>query len=619
MVREIMVFLHGHGVGTSRAFRIYKAYGEDAIEKVQENPYRLVEDIWGIGFKTADQIAGNLGIGKESDIRARAGVEHVLQELTEEGHCAFPRDGLVERAVKILEIPAAIIENAIDVAIAQQRLVQNESADRGELVYLASLDASERGLAHDLISLHKGVHPCPPIDLPKAIEWVEKQMDFELALGQRNALELAVCSKVMVITGGPGVGKTSVLKAIVKVLRAKHLDAVLCAPTGRAAKRMTETIGMNAKTIHRLLEFDPITAGFKHDRNRPLDGEVFILDEMSMVDLVLAYQLVRAIPQKASLILVGDVDQLPSVGPGAVLHDIIDSGVIPVCKLVEVFRQAAQSAIITNAHRINQGLMPKWPTTKTMRPTETDFYFVEVDEPTKAAEMIVRLTRERIPQKFGFDSRDDIQVLTPMQRGDLGARNLNQILQAALNPEAEEVTRYGWTFRVGDKVMQVVNNYDKDVFNGDIGRVVGIDRDEQQLTLRFDGLEVAYGFDELDELVLSYAATIHKSQGSEYPCVVVPIHTQHYMLLQRNLLYTAVTRGRKLVVLVGTKKAIAMAVKRVNSRRRITTLRERLMESSDARRQGDGMNHAREAKENQGEFRIPASNKKPASGERRQS
>jgi len=389
---------------------------------------------------------------------------------------------------------------------------------------------------------------------------------------------MAVRSKVMVITGGPGVGKTSLVNAILKILRAKKLNVVLCAPTGRAAKRLSETSGMEAKTIHRLLEFDPTTGGFKHDADNPLEGDVFIIDETSMVDLPLANQTVRTIPRHAALILVGDVDQLPSVGPGCVLRDIIESGVIPVCRLTEVFRQAAQSAIISNAHRVNHGLFPEFPKGREEKPS-SDFYFFPAEEPEKAVAAILRLIREAIPGKFGFKAAD-IQVLTPMQRGELGARNLNLVLQAALNPVGPSVQRFGWTFRVGDRVMQTVNDYDKDVFNGDVGWILALDDEEQELTVRFDDRDVVYGFQELDELTLAYACSIHKSQGSEYPVVVIPIHTQHYMLLQRNLLYTAITRGRKLVVLVGTQKALAIAIKRVEAQRRVTSLRERLVEAA---------------------------------------
>ena len=375
-------------------------------------------------------------------------------------------------------------------------------------------------------------------------------------------------------------GKTTLIDAIVRIMRAKKLKVVLAAPTGRAAKRMTEATGLAAKTIHRLLKFDPATFAFKHDANHPLKGELFIIDETSMLDVVLAYQLLRAIPQEAALILVGDVDQLPSVGPGCVLRDIIESEVVPTCRLTQVFRQAAQSAIITNAHRVNQGQMPIFPKGKVDSPGKTDFYFISAEDPEKAVVLVRRLVCESMPDRFGLDPIEDIQVLTPMQRGILGNRHLNAVLQEDLNPKGPAVQRYGWTFRVGDKVMQIINNYEKDVFNGDIGRIAGIDEIDQEVVVRFDDRQVKYDFNELDELVLSYATTVHKSQGTEYPAVVMPIHTQHYVLLQRNLLYTAITRGRKLVVLVGSLKSVAIAVKRAHSVRRITMLKDRLVSRS---------------------------------------
>jgi exodeoxyribonuclease V alpha subunit len=578
VVREIMVFLHSHGVGTARAFRIYKTYGEQAIQQVREDPYRLARDIRGVGFKTADQIAASLGIGRESDLRARAGVEFVLQELTDAGHCAFPREGLVQRAVQMLKITAPTIEAAVEHGVAEGRLVLGEVRDEGgPLLYLAPLDHAERKLAENLVALNRGEHPCPEIDVDKAIGWVERKVGFALADAQREAVRLAVRSKVLVVTGGPGVGKTTVVNAIVQVLRAKRLRIVLCAPTGRAAKRLGEATGMGATTVHRLLEFDPQTGGFKRNHDNPLEGDVFVIDETSMLDLVLANQTVRAVPDSAALVMVGDVDQLPPVGPGSVLRDVIDSGVVPVCRLTEVFRQAAKSAIITNAHRVNRGLMPLFPPRSEEGANLSDFYFVEAEEPEAAADAVIRLVQDNIPRRFGLHPLDDVQVLSPMQRGSLGARSLNLALQAALNPSGPAVERFGWTFRAGDKVMQTSNDYEKDVFNGDIGRVVAIDADEQELVVAFDGRDVAYDFKELDELALSYATTVHKSQGSEYPAVVVPVHAQHFTLLQRNLLYTAMTRGKRLVVLVGTRKAVAMAVKRADVGRRVTTLRERLL------------------------------------------
>jgi exodeoxyribonuclease V alpha subunit len=575
VVREIMVFLHSHGVSTSRAFRIYKTYGNVAIETVSHDPYRLARDIQGIGFKTADKIAESLGIGRQSELRAQAGIEYVLAELTSEGHRGAPRDELIKATAKILEIPAAIVESALDEVLRQERVVERRSSE-SPLIYLASLDTAEQRLAASLFELSQGQHPCPAIKVDKAIEWVEQKNGLELAFQQREAIRLACQYKVLTITGGPGVGKTTVVNSIVQIMQAKKRRVVLAAPTGRAAKRMAEATGVEAKTIHRLLEYDPKIASFKHDMNSPLEGDVFIIDEASMLDVVLAHQLIRAIPRHAALILIGDVDQLPSVGPGCVLRDITESHVFPVCRLTEVFRQAAQSAIITNAHRVNQGEMPLFPRGKVEQPNATDCYFVEAQDPEKALSLTIHLVSETIPSRFGFDRVNDIQVLTPMQRGVLGCRNLNLTLQRTLNPSGSSIEQYGWIFRVGDKVMQTVNDYDKDVFNGDIGRIVRLDEVEQELVVRFDEREISYDFNELDELMLSYTVTVHKSQGCEYPVVIIPIHTQHYALLQRNLLYTAITRGRKLVVLVGARKAIAIAVNCVDSRRRMTLLKERL-------------------------------------------
>ena len=575
-VREIMTFLLSHKVSTARAFRIYKTYGDEAIENVRQDPYCLARDIHGIGFLTADQIAASLGIQKDSALRARAGVEYVMLQLMEEGHCAYPRVQLVEKAVELLGIPAAGIDTAIAEGLAQNRLTEDLDAKGDSLIYLAFLDQAERQLARHLVDLSRTPHPCPPIELAKAIPWVEQQIGFELAPEQREAVGFALSKKMLIITGGPGVGKTTIVNAILKILRAKKIRVVLCAPTGRAAKRMTETTRLMAKTIHRLLEFDPNTNGFRHDAAHPLSGDVFIVDETSMIDVSLAYQLVKAIPHHASLIFVGDVDQLPSVGPGCVLRDIIDSALFPVCRLTRIFRQAAQSAIVTNAHRVNEGQLPLFPKTRAESGPLTDFYFFQADDPADGCNRVVQLVQRSIPERFHLRG-DDIQVITPMQKGELGARNLNVRLQQALNPQSHGVERYGWTFRLGDKVMQMQNNYDKDVFNGDIGRIVGLDMEEQNVRVRYDDRVVNYNFQELDELSLSYATTIHKSQGSEYPCVVVPLHTQHFVLLQRNLLYTAITRGRRLVVLVGTLKAVAIAVNRLESHHRITTLKERLL------------------------------------------
>jgi exodeoxyribonuclease V alpha subunit len=568
VVREIMVFLHSHGVSSSRAFRIYKTWGEDAIEKVQADPYRLAREIRGIGFRTADAIAARLGIAPDSELRARAGVEFTLQELADDGHCAFPRADLAKKTAALLGIPEAAAEAAIAFGVASGRLAgRREPADR-DLVALAPLDAAERELAEDLAKLSRGPHPLPRVDAAKAADWVEGKIGVTLSPTQRAALSRALSAKVMVITGGPGVGKTTLVDSIVRIFRAKKLAPVLCAPTGRAAKRLAETSGVEAKTIHRLLEFDPATGGFRRDASRPLAGDLFVVDEASMLDVSLARDLVRAVPPKAALLFVGDVDQLPSVGPGAVLGDVIESGTVPVLRLTEIFRQAARSAIVTNAHRINRGLLPLFPEGAEL----SEFSFVEAASPEEGVDRILRLVTKEIPRRFGIE----VQVLCPMQKGELGARNLNMRLQEALNPSGDEVNRFGATYRTGDRVMQMVNDYEKNVFNGDVGRIARVDAREQELVVTFDGRSVPYEFGELDELSLAYAASIHKSQGSEYPAVVVPIHGQHYVMLQRNLLYTAVTRARNLVVIVGTKEALAIAAGRVSSRRRVTTLKDRL-------------------------------------------
>jgi exodeoxyribonuclease V alpha subunit len=573
-VRQIMAFLFSHGVSTTRAFRIHKVYGDKAIEIVQRDPYCLARDIRGIGFLIADQIAMKLGIARDSELRARAGLEFVLSEITSNGHCAYVRNDLLSRTAELLQIDLEIIERALDYSLEHERLIQRADFQRRDLIYLPKLYFAEIALAKRLQALGLGRHPCPTVDFDKALAWVQKKTGIELASAQRAALKISIESKIMVITGGPGVGKTTLVNSVLMVLKAKRMRVALCAPTGRAAKRMAETTGMEAKTIHRLLQYNPHKGGFVHNAENPLECDVLIVDESSMIDIALASQLADAIPLHAALIMVGDSDQLPSVGPGRVLQDIIHSGKLPVAHLNEVFRQAATSRIVTNAHRINQGQMPEFPGDR----ETSDCYFVEADDPGKAVKLVGKLIKQSIPKKFHFDPLDEIQILTPMQKGELGARNLNQTLQQLLNPRGAEVERFGYVYREGDKVMQTENDYDKDVYNGDIGRIARIDSELSEMTVDFDGRKVVYDFRELDELVLSYAITIHKSQGSEYPCVIIPLHTQHYVLLQRSLIYTAITRAKKLVIVMGTKKALNLAVTRAESRERITTLAERLKE-----------------------------------------
>jgi exodeoxyribonuclease V alpha subunit len=570
IVREIMVFLHSNGVGTARAVRIYKTYGADAVQVMSENPYRLARDIRGIGFKTADAIAMKLGIEKTATIRVRAGISYALTEAMDEGHCGLPTDELVPLAEKLLEVPVELVGTALDLELAEGTVIA-DSVDETPCVFLAGLHRAERGIAERLLRLMKGGPPWPWIDPDRALPWVEERVGLTLAESQRTAIRLALRSKVLIITGGPGVGKTTIVKGILRILTAKGAGLLLCAPTGRAAKRMTEATGFEAKTIHRLLEVDPKGGGFKRGDNNPLDCDLLVVDETSMVDVMLMQALMKAVPDEAALLIVGDIDQLPSVGPGQVMSDLISSGALPVVRLTEVFRQAAQSRIITSAHRINHGSIPDLNPPR----TSSDFYFVQADDPETAVPRIIELVKTRIPSRFGLDSIRDIQVLCPMNRGGVGARSLNIELQAALKPAAErKVERFGWTFAPGDKVMQIENDYDKEVYNGDIGYIDDVDPDAGELIASFDSRSVTYGFGELDMLVPAYATTIHKSQGSEYPAVVIPVMTQHYAMLQRNLLYTGVTRGKKLVVLVGQKKAIAIAVRNVSGRRRWSKLSE---------------------------------------------
>ncbi len=577
VIREIMVFLQSHGVGTARAVRIYKTYGDASVARVTENPYRLALDIHGIGFKTADAIAQRLGIAQDSLIRAQAGVCHCLQEVAGNGHCAAYREQLAEQAVNLLTIPAPVIEQAIRAEVREGNLVE-EPIDAHPALFLTPLQRAEQGIAAGVHRLQLRLPVWGHIDPDRAIPWVEGCTGLALSPSQRAAVAAAIKGKVTVITGGPGVGKTTVVRSILDILVAKGVEMLLCAPTGRAAKRLAESTGREARTIHRLLEFDPKTMAFKRDQYSQLKAHLLVVDECSMVDLALMNQLLRAVPTPAAVLLVGDVDQLPSVGPGSVLADLIASGVVPTCRLTEVFRQAAASRIIVNAHRINAGRMPEHPGEG---PADSDFYLIPCKTPEEIQDRLLRVVLERIPQRFGLDSVADIQVLTPMNRGGLGARSLNIALQQRLNPSAApRVTRFGWTYAPGDKVIQLINNYDKDVFNGDIGRIAAIDAEEGLVQVEVDGRRVEYEFGELDELSLAYATSIHKAQGSEYPAVVIPLALQHYMLLERNLLYTAVTRGRRLVVLIAEPRALAMAVKRVGSNQRLTKLRQRLVEAT---------------------------------------
>jgi exodeoxyribonuclease V alpha subunit len=582
-IRDVMLFLQGYGVTPSYGAKIFKRYGKESIMVVRDNPYRLATDIFGIGFITADKIAEKLSISKESPMRAEAGILYVLHQLSDDGHVCYPYEPLIEECRKILDVDRDTIIRALAKISLDQKIIIEDFSTEGKLdaddktVYLAKFHVSEVGIAHKLKNLMLSAKRVRSFDKDKAIEWVQGELKMHLAENQKQAVREALDKKLMVVTGGPGTGKTTVINAIIMVYKRLGQKTLLAAPTGRAAKRMTEATGHEAKTIHRLLEFNPKEGRFKRDENNPLDAELIVIDETSMVDTILMYHFLKAVPGDATVIFVGDVDQLPSVGAGNVLKDIIDSGLIPTVRLKEIFRQAKESLIIVNAHRINNGEMPII--------THDgghlhDFYFFPIEEPEKALEKIIELCKEKIPNKFRYNPIEEIQVLTPMHRGVVGAANLNAELQRHLNPSLDELVRNGKVFKTGDKVMQIRNNYDKEVFNGDIGRISKIDRETQEVTINFDGRPVSYEYSELDEIVVAYAVSVHKSQGSEYPVIVMPIHTQHYMLLQRNLLYTGITRGKKLVILVGTMKAIAIAIKNNKTQQRHTLLKERLLSAA---------------------------------------
>ena len=577
-VRRIMVFLHGHGVSTSRAVRIHKTYGDEAIEVVRTDPYRLARDIPGIGFKTADQIALRVGLAPDSPRRVDAGIRHVLLEATDSGHCALPFDELRDKAADCLGAPAPLVLGGMERSLQEHALVR-ENMDGIDLLFLPHLREAEQGIARALLARVQAPAPFANVDALAALPSIEAETGRPLAPTQRQALLKALQHAIMVITGGPGVGKTTLLRTLIALLRRHNVRIVLAAPTGRAARRLSEATGQPASTLHRLLEFQPGGGGFARNPSQPLATDLLVIDECSMVDVPLLHAALRALPRTAALWLVGDADQLPSVGPGTVLRDLIESGGLPVARLVEVFRQDAASRIITNAHRINEGLVPDLA-----RPAElSDFYWIEREDPERILETLVEVVRDRIPARFGLDPVRDVQVLTPQNRGSLGVRELNRVLQSVLNPPGEPdhaIQRFGTDFRPGDKVLQTRNNYDKDVFNGDIGRIRAIDAVEQEVEVDFEGRVARYEFGELDELVLAYATTVHKSQGSEFPAVVVPLASQQFLLLQRNLLYTAVTRAKRLVVLVGQARALQRAVQNHHVERRWGGLLARLRPAS---------------------------------------
>ena len=579
-IREVMIFLQTHEVGSGYAAKIFKQYGNRSIMVVKENPYRLATDIFGIGFLTADRIAEKLGFSRDSELRAEAGILYVLNQLADEGHVYYPYEPLVQKCKEILGVDQGVIVKAMSV-IAESRMIViddlkkdvDDFREKNKAVYLAKFYLSETSIVTRMKTLIRTPKSIRDIDFDKAIKWVQQHLPITLAEKQREAIQCAVENKVMIITGGPGTGKTTIINAILKIFSRINIKIMLAAPTGRAAKRMSEATGHAAKTIHRLLEYSIQKGGFQKNELSPLNCDLMIIDEASMIDTILMHHLLKAIPPGTTFILVGDVNQLPSVGAGNVLKDIIASGEMQIVELNEIFRQARESLIIVNAHRINNGLLPSF---KSFEQKLDDFYFIEQEDPEAVLRILLELVKERIPRRFGFDPVNDIQVLSPMHKGIVGAGNLNRELQNVLNPGEDGVIRGGRNFRVHDKVMQIKNNYDKEVFNGDIGRITRIDTENQELVISFDGRDIPYDYSDLDEIVLAYAVSIHKSQGSEYPAVIMPILTQHFVLLQRNLVYTAVTRGRKLVVMVGTMKALAIGVKNDKTQKRYTYLKHRL-------------------------------------------
>ncbi|MDE6653949.1 MAG: ATP-dependent RecD-like DNA helicase [Muribaculaceae bacterium] len=564
-IKEVMLFLQGHGVSTAFAAKIYRKYGKESMAKVKDNPYQLADDIWGIGFKTADGIASRMGYGKADPRRCRSGILYTLNQLAEEGHVYAEPEQLVEAAVALLEADEASIRQALASMVEVKDVIE----DRG-VVYLPPFYHAENGSAKRLQALLASNVPDETgIAAEPEAAYGSNPTVIVYDDVQQAAIRKALDSKIMVLTGGPGTGKTTTTQGIIEAFKARKMRILLAAPTGRAAKRMTEATGMEAKTIHRLLEYNTME-GYKRNEESPLEGDALIVDESSMIDILLFYNLMKAIPANMRLILVGDIDQLPSVGAGNVLRDIIDSQRIPVVRLTRIFRQAQSSRIVINAHAINAGQFPN-----IQNGHDTDFFFIRQEDADEMVKMIIGLVRDRLSRKYGFPPKE-IQVLTPMQRGIVGAANLNIELQNALNPSGASLVRGGYTYRQGDKVMQIRNNYEKSVFNGDIGYITAVDTNERTLMVTFDGRMVEYDISELDELTLAYAITIHKSQGSEFPVVVMPVTMKHYVMLQRNLIYTGITRAKKICVLVGTTKALAYAIHNQTVSDRNTLLKDRL-------------------------------------------
>ncbi|MEP0914839.1 ATP-dependent RecD-like DNA helicase [Leptolyngbya sp. GB1-A1] len=583
-IKEVMLFLQTHGVSTTYAVKIYKRYGDESIQIVTANPYRLATDVYGIGFVTADAIARNLGIHPNSEFRYRAGLLHILSEAAEEGHCFLPQSELVERTVERLALPdhridaSDILALTTDMTIDGELMMQGGTRDlQGQfLCYAPPFFHTEQGLANRVKHL---LSQPVTVDVPRVERWIDRFVTstrLQLSQQQRQAVVMAASHRVLILTGGPGTGKSFTCKTIVALWKAMGKTITLASPTGRAAQRLSEMTGQEAKTLHRLLEIDPKTMKFKRDQDNPIPAEAIVVDEASMMDLFLANSLFKAVAPNAHLLIVGDTDQLPSVGPGAVLNDLIASGLMPVVRLTQVFRQAQQSAIVTNAHRINGGELPQLE--RVGNQPKSDCLWFMAENPQYGVAGIQDMVTHLIPQ-LGFDPARDVQVLCPMSRGEMGTRNLNQVLQQLINPphpSKAELVRGGMTFRVGDRILQLKNDYNREVFNGDLGIISAIDTEEQELLARFGERDVAYDYADLDEITLAFATTIHKSQGSEYPVVILPIFTQHQIMLSRNLIYTGLTRARRLVILVGGQKAIAMAISQVRDQQRYTLLAHRL-------------------------------------------
>ncbi len=569
--REVMIFTQQYGISVAKTAKIYRRYGPDSIAVIKADPYRLCRDIWGIGFATADRIAISVGMPKDDPRRARASIVHTLQtEADEAGHCWSGEADLLLHAQELVDIPVETLAEALKAEIAAARVVAEMDDSGSRRIYLRELHNAELRVAAKLKKMSAAGSTFEPIPADKAIDWWEEKTGFTLAPAQLRAVRASLNAKLSIITGGPGVGKTTIIRALVAIYKARRLELHLAAPTGRAAKRMAESTGESAQTLHRLLKYNPQTNAFTYNEDNPLPGDVFIFDEISMIDVRLMAELTAALPLGATLILVGDTDQLPSVGPGNVLHDLIRSETITFSRLTEIFRQDNSGLIVANAHRVNEG-QPF-----VTRSGECDFYFLAKEEPESVLKLALDFMTERIPRHFHLDALRDVQVLTPMRRNLLGTEQLNQAIQSRLNGTGEAVQRGATCFRAGDRVMQLRNNYDKDVFNGDVGFVQAVNPAERSLTVLFDGRPVEYAAGDLDELVLAYAITIHKSQGSEYPAVIVLLHSQHYTMLQRNLLYTAITRGKKLVLVIGSPWAVKRAIETNNVRERRTTLAERL-------------------------------------------